>query len=47
MICKRKERSGGLFHFEQRNGQLLLLGERCAQYLNHLLGNPGDLGLLS
>jgi hypothetical protein len=39
-ICQRQEHGGGLFAYQQRDGQALLVGERCALYLGYLIAHP-------
>jgi hypothetical protein len=39
-ICTFVERGGGLFTYHLRNGDELLLGHRCAEYLNYLIAHP-------
>jgi hypothetical protein len=39
-ICQRRERGGGLFPYQRRDGQRLLVGERCALYLGYLTARP-------
>lgn len=45
-ICRRREHGGGLFPFRQRDGQELLLGERCALFLDYLMSHQGEAGEL-
>lgn len=35
-ICNRSEHGGGLFTYRMRDGSGLLVGHRCAEYLDHL-----------
>jgi hypothetical protein len=39
-ICTLKEHGGGLVPYRLRDGQELLLGHRCAQYLEYLIAHP-------
>ncbi len=39
-ICTLKERGGGLFTYALRDGQELLVGHTCAEYLDYLLSHP-------
>jgi hypothetical protein len=40
-ICTRDERTGGLIVYRLRGGSELLVGHRCAEYLDYLLAHPG------
>lgn len=39
-MCCLKEHGGGLFLYRQRDGQELVVGKRCAQYLDYLRAHP-------
>jgi hypothetical protein len=39
-ICHRKEHGGGLVPYELRDGHELLVGHRCAEYLDYLASHP-------
>ena len=41
-ICRRAEFGGGLSVFHLRDGSELLVGERCAGYLDYLIAHPHD-----
>jgi len=41
-ICRRAEFGGGLFVYHLRDGSELLVGERCAGYLDYLTAHPHD-----
>jgi hypothetical protein len=40
VICGRRETGGGLIVYRLRDGQDLLLGHRCAEYLDYLIEHP-------
>ena len=50
-ICQRQEHGGGLFAYQQHDGQRLLVGERCSHYLGYLIAHsdraPGLLGRIA
>ena len=39
MICRQPEWGRGLLVYEQRDGSELLIGRRCAEYLDYLLSH--------
>jgi hypothetical protein len=39
-LCTRQEKRGGLFTYRRRDGQELLVGHWCADYLDYLNRNP-------
>jgi hypothetical protein len=39
-LCTQPERSRGLFTYRQRDGQELLVGHRCAEYLDYFARHP-------
>lgn len=39
-ICQLREHGGGLLTYELRDGQELLVGHRCSEYLEYLLSHP-------
>jgi hypothetical protein len=39
-ICTRRENGGGLVRYLLRDGQELITGDRCAEYLDYLLADP-------
>lgn len=45
-ICTRAEHGGGLFTYQSRDGSEMLLGERCAGFLDYLIANPNESQLL-
>jgi len=40
VICTRAEHGGGLSIYRCRDGSEILLGKRCAGFLDHLIANP-------
>jgi hypothetical protein len=39
-ICNRKEHGGGLAVFRLRDGNQVLVGGRCADFLDYLIAHP-------
>ncbi len=39
-MCKRREGGGGLVCYRLRDGQDLIVGDRCAMYIDYLTKNP-------
>ena len=38
-ICRRAEHGGGLFIYQSRDGSEIILGERCASFLDYIATN--------
>lgn len=43
-MCNRKEHGGGLVTYLLRDGQELLVGQTCAEYLDYLAAHPDYAG---
>jgi hypothetical protein len=39
-VCNLREHGGGLVIYQLQNGQELLVGHRCAEYLDYLIAHP-------
>jgi hypothetical protein len=46
-ICARAEHGGGLLSYKNREGSEILLGKRCASFLDYLTDNPRAESLLN